>query len=185
MDLIMALSPINLIRTLNRPRREKILVGCLMALGLLTVVVAGVKMTTFTSIYQGDILQGQLLGSVLTKLEEQIGLICACLPTLKGPVERLLIRIGVLSRELRQNFTRPSFVMSTRHRAPPAAPSAMSPPIADHNGFDSTTDTLWLDGSKLTVTISGSGNGSVSRSPSERTMAATSSKASIQNVEEV
>ncbi|EPE30312.1 hypothetical protein GLAREA_13035 [Glarea lozoyensis ATCC 20868] len=120
MDLTMALMPIRLIRSLNRPRSEKILVGALMALGILTTATVGAKMSAFPSVYKGDPLQGTVISSLLAKLEEQVGIICACLPTLKGPAERLLIRIGVSFGGFQHTMTRPSFVLSTRNQNVPA-----------------------------------------------------------------
>jgi hypothetical protein len=179
----MALSPITLIRTLNRPLREKVLVAGLMALGLLTTAAAGAKMSTFPGIYKGDVLQGQILASLLATLEEQIGIICACLPTLKGPAERLLIRLGVLSRELR--FSRPSFVMSTRRRAPQTLPIDTLEPTNEHSDYSSNMTTLWLDSQKSDSTKSGSVFGSLSQSSSEQTLAQPGTKTPIVRVEEV
>jgi hypothetical protein len=58
MDLVLALMPIKLVRNLNRPLRERILICCLMALGLCATVIAGVKMTTFNDVGLGDALYG-------------------------------------------------------------------------------------------------------------------------------
>ncbi|RDL37123.1 uncharacterized protein BP5553_04556 [Venustampulla echinocandica] len=111
MDLMLALMPIKLIRTLNRPVREKVLVGCLMAMGLLTTAISGVKMTTFKDVYLGDPLQKAVHLTTFAKLEELIGLIAACTPCLKSSIERTLRRFGMLSSEHR-TVTKPSFVIS-------------------------------------------------------------------------
>lgn len=87
-----------------------------MALGLLGTITACAKMSTFPSVYQGDPLSATVNASLLAKLEEQVGIICACLPTLKGPLQRLLIRIGVLSSQWGGSLTRPSFVISMPER---------------------------------------------------------------------
>jgi hypothetical protein len=182
MDLTMALMPIQLIRTLNRPRSEKILVCGLMALGLLTTATVGAKMSAFPSVYRGDPLQGTVISSLLAKLEEQVGIICACLPTLKGPAERLLIRIGVFSSGFQHTMTRPSFVLSTRNRNAPAAPKS--------NQVDadlvSTADTEFvLDGSNSVITENLSKFPSTSASDSERTVTGKGSKRTLHSVEEV
>ncbi|EPE32010.1 hypothetical protein GLAREA_12092 [Glarea lozoyensis ATCC 20868] len=182
MDLLMALSPITLIKTLNRPLREKVLVAGLMALGLLTTAAAGAKMSTFPGIYKGDVLQGQMLASLLAKLEEQIGIICACLPTLKGPAERLLIRLGVLSHELR--FSRPSFVMSARRQATPTLTSRTLESSNVDSDYNSNVTTLWLDSQNSKSTKGDSGFDSLSQSSSKQSLA-QGTKAPVVRVEEV
>jgi hypothetical protein len=181
----MALAPIILIRTLNRSRSEKLLVAGLMAMGLLTTAAAGAKMSSFPNAFKGDILQGMLIPSLLAKLEEQVGIICACLPTLKCPAERLLIRIGVLSSDFRRSLSRPSFIMSTRHRLQLAAPSSTPQEGNDHSEYDSSTDTIWLRESRSTPTKPSSAFSSNYRSPSKQTLAQASSKVSVVIVEEV
>jgi hypothetical protein len=107
MDLILSLMPIKLICTLNRPRSEKILIGVLMAFGLLATGVASVKMTTFNSFGAGDPMQATVRPSMYAKLEEIAGIIAVCLPSLKSPVENLLRRMGILKEH---PLSRPSFV---------------------------------------------------------------------------
>ncbi|RDL35411.1 Uncharacterized protein BP5553_07342 [Venustampulla echinocandica] len=177
MDLTMALMPIQLIRTLNRPRSEKILVCCLMALGLLTTATAGAKMSTFPNVYKGDPLSATIYSSLLAKLEEQVGIICACLPTLKAPAERLLIRMGVLSDQVRSTMSRPSFVLSMQQdntAVPPTSnmspyDSSKSPQKHNHT----TSEMEWADESKLTMAESTSRQAS---SGSERTVGGMASK---------
>ncbi|KUJ12659.1 uncharacterized protein LY89DRAFT_592935 [Mollisia scopiformis] len=111
-DLTLALMPIKLIRTLNRPFREKVLVSCLMMTGLLATIIACIKMTTFKIVDLGDPLQATVEGSLWAKLEELVGIIAACLPCLKSPAERLLRRLGILSDRYLPNIPRPSFVVS-------------------------------------------------------------------------
>jgi hypothetical protein len=185
MDLTMAIAPIILIRTLNRSRSEKILVAGLMAMGLLTTAAAGAKMSSFPHLLKGDVLQGMFIPSLLAKLEEQVGIICACLPTLKSPAERFLIRIGVLSSDFRHNFSRPSFVMSTRHALPLAAPSGTLQHENDHSEYNSSTDTIWHDESHLTSTKPVTTFRANYLSPSEQTLAQASSKGSFVRVDEV
>jgi hypothetical protein len=60
MDLVLALMPVKLIRSLDRPLSEKILIGCLMATGLLATGIAGAKMTTFSSLGKGDPMQSNI-----------------------------------------------------------------------------------------------------------------------------
>ncbi|KAF1835310.1 hypothetical protein BDW02DRAFT_466481, partial [Decorospora gaudefroyi] len=107
MDLTLSLMPIRLIRTLNRSQSEKILIGCLMALGLLATAMNCAKMTTFTTFGQGDVMQATIMPSLWAKLEEQVGIIATSLPWLKSPVENWLKKMGILKEH---QLTRPSFV---------------------------------------------------------------------------
>ncbi|KAF2785479.1 hypothetical protein K505DRAFT_206559, partial [Melanomma pulvis-pyrius CBS 109.77] len=107
MDLALALMPIRLIRTLTRPTSEKILISFLMALGLLATAIMCAKMTTFNDFGKGDPMQATIKPSMYAKIEEQIGIIAACLPCLKSPAEQLLKRFGILKEH---QLTRPSFV---------------------------------------------------------------------------
>ena len=116
MDLILSLMPIRLIRTLHRSTSEKILICCLMSLGLFATAVACAKMTTFTTFGQGDPMQATIMPSMWAKLEEEVGIIATSLPCLKNPVENLLKRWGLLKEH---QLTRPSFVDSNRANSLP------------------------------------------------------------------
>jgi hypothetical protein len=107
MDLTLSLMPIRLIRTLNRSQSEKMLIGVLMALGLLATAINCAKMTTFTSFGQGDVMQATIVPSMWAKLEEEIGIIATSLPWLKSPAENWLKKMGVLKEH---QLTKPSFV---------------------------------------------------------------------------
>ncbi|CAN9375299.1 unnamed protein product [Alternaria alternata] len=107
MDLTLSLMPIRLIRTLNRSQSEKMLIGVLMALGLLATAINCAKMTTFTSFGQGDVMQATIVPSMWAKLEEEIGIIATSLPWLKSPAENWLKKMGILKEH---QLTKPSFV---------------------------------------------------------------------------
>ncbi|KAF2853434.1 hypothetical protein T440DRAFT_515576 [Plenodomus tracheiphilus IPT5] len=107
MDLVLSLMPIRLTRTLHRSTSEKILIGVLMALGLSATAIACAKLKTFAHFGEGDIMQATIVPSIYTKVEEQVGIIASSLPCLKGPVENLLKKLGLLKEH---QLTRPSFV---------------------------------------------------------------------------
>ncbi|KAH7417721.1 hypothetical protein BKA64DRAFT_702483 [Cadophora sp. MPI-SDFR-AT-0126] len=109
MDFTLATMPLKLIRTLNRPLREKILIGCLMAMGLVATIIAGIKTKTFKNVYMGDPLSTTVDSSMWAKLEELVGIIAACMPCLKAPAEKLLRRAGILS-DHEDSMSMPSFV---------------------------------------------------------------------------
>lgn len=99
MDFCLALMPIILIRTLSRPTREKILIACLMATGLLATAFACYKTTTFHTKGEGDQLITSVDSTFYAKLEQVLGIIATCMPWLKQPAEELLRRIGILGEK--------------------------------------------------------------------------------------
>jgi hypothetical protein len=118
MDFFLATMPIKLIWTLNRSFREKVLIACLMAMGLLATGTAAYKMYISKHFFQGDFLQTSVRFSLWNKLEQLVGIIAACAPSLKSPVEKLLRRWGILSEKHSGGFTRPSFVISCKDQTP-------------------------------------------------------------------
>ncbi|KAF1964375.1 hypothetical protein BU23DRAFT_521228 [Bimuria novae-zelandiae CBS 107.79] len=110
LDVILALLPIHLIRTLNRTTREKMLICCLMAMGLLAAVIAAYRMGISDKTFAGDLVSGTVMMSMWCMLEVLLGIIAACLAPLKAHAERFLHRVGLLAS--RGEMTRPSFVMS-------------------------------------------------------------------------
>lgn len=97
-DLIFAVVPISFITKMQRPLREKIILSCLMGLGVFAATASIVK-TTLVKNYgvTGDSLWDAIDLTLWSILEEQTGIIAACIPCLKSPFERILHRIGVLS----------------------------------------------------------------------------------------
>lgn len=109
MDLAFALMPIKLVWRLRRPVREKILIGCLMGTGLIATGAAAARVITFDTFDTQDVLADGVYTTFPAKLEEQLGIIAACIPCLKVPAERFLRRLGVLS-ERANSVTVPSFI---------------------------------------------------------------------------
>jgi hypothetical protein len=170
MDFILALMPIQLIRTLHRPLPERILISCLMAMGLLATTIAAIKMTTFKGAFLGDPLSSTVIGSLWAKLEEQVGIIAACMPCLKGPAEKFLRRVGILATRFGQSIELPSFVVpKSRNFAPLPVGQiqvGFDKPIPEDGDirFDSSSKSAWTGRTVELVspnTVVGSGNGSV------------------------
>lgn len=136
LDLALALMPIQLIRTLHRTHREKILICTLMAMGLFATGIAGYKMTLSTKVFKGDPLSTTVELSLWNRLEELVGIIAACMPCLKSHAERLLKRIGVLSTNI--GMSKPSFVMSLEEQGARAVdPAGNGPSLLDSlSGYD-------------------------------------------------
>lgn len=98
-DLIFSFMPLTFLGKIRRPLREKVVIGGLMALGLiasafsLTKVILAAKLAT----PQGkDVGAYLMLFGLLSALEVQASLIAACIPTLRSSTKRLLTRIGLL-----------------------------------------------------------------------------------------
>lgn len=97
-DIIFSLLPITFIRNINRPLREKIVLACLMGLGLFTCAVCIVK-TAKVGAWggRGDTLFFTVDLNLWFSLEEYTGIIAACIPCLRAPGEKVLRRLGLLS----------------------------------------------------------------------------------------
>jgi hypothetical protein len=161
MDCTLALLPIKLVRTLNRPIREKILICVLMGMGLVATSIAGYKMTTFTSVNLGDPLSATVKPSLWAKLEELVGIIAACVPCLKSPIENALRRFGILAAERGISFSKPSFVLSNQDPNLNLAPVGSKPFAKTAEAHESNTGLVnskqseWKSGSRsLTTTKS-------------------------------
>jgi hypothetical protein len=90
--------PITFLWNLTKPRLEKVLIGILMALGLMASASAIVKSVYIARNLNvgADILPKTLFLSIWAKMEELLGIIAACAPALKSPAERVLRRLGVI-----------------------------------------------------------------------------------------
>lgn len=97
-DIVLSLLPISFLRHMNRPTRERLVLGALMGLGLFASAAAIVK-TTYIYSYGStkDPLFDVVDLSLWNSLEQDIGIIAACIPCLKQPAERLLKRVGLVS----------------------------------------------------------------------------------------
>ncbi|KAH8702845.1 hypothetical protein GQ44DRAFT_631164, partial [Phaeosphaeriaceae sp. PMI808] len=134
MDFVLTAMPIRLIRTLNRPRHEKILISCLMALGLLATAIAAYKMSMLVRPPSGDLLATTFKVLLWCKLEEQVGIIAACLPCLKSQAERFLRRVGIVKRQAGQVISKPSFVISLNEQG--HSPNNQTPPTDSFKGYE-------------------------------------------------
>ncbi|KAF2746091.1 hypothetical protein M011DRAFT_97786 [Sporormia fimetaria CBS 119925] len=94
-DLVFSFIPITFIRKLNRPRREKIFMCVLMALGLFASGAAIVRTLTLPEFYKtDDLFRSNVKATVWAVVELQFALIAATIPTLKAVLEKALLRVG-------------------------------------------------------------------------------------------
>lgn len=98
-DVLLSLAPGVFLRKLNRPLRERIFVCVLMGLGLLASISSVVK----TVIVQGwgdlastdDFWAQGISISTYTVLEQQTGILAACVPAMKNILQKGLSKFGV------------------------------------------------------------------------------------------
>lgn len=94
-DIMFSFIPITFIRKLNRPRREKIFMCALMALGLFASCAAIVRTMTLQEYYRSrDMFRIHVTVALWAVVEQQFALIAATIPTLKAFVEKALLRMG-------------------------------------------------------------------------------------------
>jgi hypothetical protein len=111
---ILATMPVQLIRILQRPLHVKVLISCLVAVGLLATGIAVYKIPLLQEVHNGDPLSITVKLSFWNKLEEQLGLIAACLPCLKAQLEVLPYKCGVLKTRIGHL---PTFSTSLKERS--------------------------------------------------------------------
>jgi len=97
-DMLFSLMPVALIWQLHRPMSEKILICCLMATWLVASSTVIVKMATvmYSQVHTDDPDYQMLKINLYCGLEMLLGTLAACLPCLKGSVQRLLHHLGIV-----------------------------------------------------------------------------------------
>jgi hypothetical protein len=94
-DVVFSLMPLTFLRKIRRPLREKLVVGGLMALGLMASVFSLCKAIVNGKLSMSkDPVSNVLLLGLLSCLEVQTSLIAACAPTLHNLGKSFLQRIG-------------------------------------------------------------------------------------------
>lgn len=97
-DAIFATLPIFFISKIRRPTREKIVLCCLMALGLICTAAVVPKLIALSDYASMSDFTYASAGMMLwSQIEVSIGIIGACIPVLKPLFERALRRVGLMS----------------------------------------------------------------------------------------
>jgi len=96
-DLALSMAPMVILWKMHRPLRERILVCALMAVGLLASASSLVKAITIQEWGNPDVDSWALAESIATwtVVEQELAVLAACSPSLKGPLQRLLGRMGI------------------------------------------------------------------------------------------
>ncbi|KAL2169470.1 hypothetical protein VTG60DRAFT_6014 [Thermothelomyces hinnuleus] len=98
-DVLLSLAPATFLRKLNRPLRERVFVCVLMGMGLFASVFSVIK-TVIVKDWgdpnkQGDFWAQGVSISTFTVLEQLLGVLAACVPAMKGMLQRCLGAFGV------------------------------------------------------------------------------------------
>ncbi|KAK8118463.1 uncharacterized protein PG998_003089 [Apiospora kogelbergensis] len=96
-DIMLSLAPISFLWNLKRPRRERVVIGFLMSLGLLAGVSSLIK-TLLIQKFGDPGVDGPALNftiSTWTVLEQLLGVVAACTPFCKPVFEKCLRSLGV------------------------------------------------------------------------------------------
>ncbi|KAF2265526.1 hypothetical protein CC78DRAFT_532411 [Lojkania enalia] len=97
-DVVFALMPITFLRKVQRPLRERIVIGVLLGLGVLASVCSinkAIAAATFGRTNDGR-KEGVQIG-MWTGLEQQVGFIAACIPCLRSPFQKFLQYFGLMT----------------------------------------------------------------------------------------
>jgi hypothetical protein len=102
-DFIFAGLPINFLRKIQRPRRERIIVGLLMGLGVFAGISSIIKITAAAQFGRtGDVLDESINIGMWSVIEELVGFIVICVPSLRSPVQRAVQNVSGITTRLRQ-----------------------------------------------------------------------------------
>ncbi|KAF2196988.1 hypothetical protein GQ43DRAFT_382052 [Delitschia confertaspora ATCC 74209] len=97
-DIVFSLIPITFLRKVQRPLRERIIIGILMALGLFASGASIAKVVAATKFgATGDGTAEGINVGMWSCLEELVGFIAACIPCLKQPFQRVLSHFNLIS----------------------------------------------------------------------------------------
>ncbi|KAF2405301.1 hypothetical protein EJ06DRAFT_468532 [Trichodelitschia bisporula] len=97
-DIFLSLFPLTFVSKLNRPRRDKIALLCIMGLGLIASATSIAKIYYIKqSISSHDPLWAVIPPSIWGDLEKNLGIIASCVPCLRAVLESLLRRFGMVT----------------------------------------------------------------------------------------
>ncbi|CAK7218490.1 hypothetical protein SEUCBS140593_003564 [Sporothrix eucalyptigena] len=116
-DVVLSLAPLAFLLQIRQSRKERTMIGILMGLGLLASGASIAKMAILQTFNSSGADFGQIDGlriALCANLEEQLGLIAACLPCLKAPFQRFLKRMGVSSPSMQYSSNNTTIRGNTR-----------------------------------------------------------------------
>ncbi|EKG09365.1 hypothetical protein MPH_13614 [Macrophomina phaseolina MS6] len=114
-DLIIALMPLAFIWEMHRSRLEKVLLGCLMAAGLIATGASVARVVLITATLGRWSAWTDVLNDLLWGVELAIGVIAASLPCLKAPAHEMLRRLGIFHSKNAADASPESFLGHMSH----------------------------------------------------------------------
>ncbi|KAF1846353.1 uncharacterized protein K460DRAFT_377584 [Cucurbitaria berberidis CBS 394.84] len=107
-DFALAMMPISFLRKIQRPVRERIIVGGLMGLGVFAGVASILKIVAAAQFGRtGDPTNESIKIGMWSVVEELVGMIVICIPCLRSLFQHVLEYCGVLTVRVRQHtYTR-------------------------------------------------------------------------------
>lgn len=97
-DWIFALLPVNFLRKVQRPLRERAVIGLLMGLGVFAGVASIIKIKQILAIsHSGDVYADIIVIEMWCSIELLTGFVVSCVPCLRGPFQRALEHYGIVT----------------------------------------------------------------------------------------
>ncbi|PVI05793.1 hypothetical protein DM02DRAFT_554159 [Periconia macrospinosa] len=96
-DILFALLPISFLRKVKLPRRERIMIGILMGLGVFVAVVCAVKTYYISQLGKGNPVVDSIRVGFLSSTEALLAFATCCIPCLRAPLQRALEKLGLVS----------------------------------------------------------------------------------------
>ena len=132
-DFIIILVVPPVIFTLNISWRQKLALTCIFGLGIIVCAASISRLTTlYSSAYGNDPTAGSLVSTIWTTIEAGLGTICANLPMLRTPVQRVFPR---MFPSRRSTFHIPS--IATSGRCLSSKPDTLVSSNSTHSNLDS------------------------------------------------
>lgn len=105
-DWIFALLPISFLRKVQRPLRERVIIGLLMSLGVFAGTASIVKIQQIVAMKNAKDAYAHILTVELwCSIEALTGFIASCVPCLRGPFQRALEYLGVATLPQNSSYT--------------------------------------------------------------------------------
>ncbi|KAF2685835.1 hypothetical protein K458DRAFT_252464, partial [Lentithecium fluviatile CBS 122367] len=95
-DVVLSLVPLTFLRKVQRPLREKIVIGCLLSLGIFASIFSILRLITQVApTYLVEPGANGVFSGLMTCLETEASFIAACVPALRSSANRWIQKIGL------------------------------------------------------------------------------------------
>lgn len=95
-DVVLSLVPLTFLHKVQRPLREKVIIGCLLGLGVFASIFSIVRLITQVApTYLVEPGANGVFSGLMTCLETEASFIAACLPALRSSANRWLQKLGI------------------------------------------------------------------------------------------